>query len=366
MAQYKAFCQNPDCEIEYLASRKDTKYCCKNCRNANYRIRQREAKEIESKQREWAERLQTELARLQAENERQQMILSEHAKIKLEGLPVLKSIREEREHLRLQIIVWERVLSLSVLETYNKYFNERVREAIRYWKGSPEERNALIQYFKGAPFDQILELQKETHLYPGERRYNMVEMFREAKQRELEEFTSLILELDMEKQKRSRVLLNSPKIVEAAKSAINSNNEKIGQLKSKLANPPEIQKPTLKPQKAKPLLRFDQKKKKGGKVNVRDLRGMEFNTFTLDGELGRFLGNIERNMMAVALTGNPGAGKSQFTFFMARVLLDAGLSVMYFSLEEGIGQTTIEKLDRAMIEEGGAMDFEAQGKLHDV
>lgn len=81
-------------------------------------------------------------------------------------------------------------------------------------------------------------------------------------------------------------------------------------------------------------------------MGAADLLKTSFNTFTLPGELGRFFGNLERQMLAIGLVGDPGAGKSTFSFAIAQLLDQAGLSVIYFSLELGIGEVTRSMLAR--------------------
>ena len=79
-------------------------------------------------------------------------------------------------------------------------------------------------------------------------------------------------------------------------------------------------------------------------VSGTDLQHMVFNTFRLEGELGRFLGELDRNRTAFALTGDSGAGKSYFSFELAKVFIDAGFSAKYFALEEGLGKLTQNKV----------------------
>jgi len=95
-----------------------------------------------------------------------------------------------------------------------------------------------------------------------------------------------------------------------------------------------------------------------------DVLNMQFNTYTLSGELGRFLGELDKNKVAFALTGDSGAGKSYFSFELARLLLDGGMSVKYYSLEEGIGKLTQEKLYHYDI--GNDLKITAEGSLSTI
>lgn len=95
-----------------------------------------------------------------------------------------------------------------------------------------------------------------------------------------------------------------------------------------------------------------------------DVRNMSFTSLRLGGELGRFLGDLDRNMVAFALTGDAGAGKSYFSFEIARTLLDNHLKVKYYSLEEGIGALTQKKLSKYGI--GNELKITDSGTLEDV
>jgi len=104
------------------------------------------------------------------------------------------------------------------------------------------------------------------------------------------------------------------------------------------------------------------------RVNVElggnQVRNMSFDTYALSGELGRFLGNIDKNMVALALTGDSGAGKSYFSYELAKLFLDSGKTVKYFSLEEGIGKLTSNKLEHYGI--GNELKITAHASLEDI
>jgi archaellum biogenesis ATPase FlaH len=104
-----------------------------------------------------------------------------------------------------------------------------------------------------------------------------------------------------------------------------------------------------------------------------DIQNMKFDTFGLPDELGRFLGDLDRNKLAFALTGESGSGKSYFSYELARLFLDGGFKVKYYSLEEGIGKLTQEKLviydignEMQLTGEGGLKDIRKDAELFDV
>ena len=123
---------------------------------------------------------------------------------------------------------------------------------------------------------------------------------------------------------------------------------------------------TVKPDSAEPKTGTKQPKKPRNlpeAISGGALMEMEFDTFRLEGELGRFMGELERDMMAVALTGDSGAGKSTFSFSLARLFLQAGFKVCYFSLEMGISKRT-----QQMMQENDYQDLilYRKGKLPEV
>jgi DNA replication protein DnaC len=95
-----------------------------------------------------------------------------------------------------------------------------------------------------------------------------------------------------------------------------------------------------------------------------EIKKMEFNTYQLKGELGRFLGELDNNMVAFALTGDSGAGKSYFSYALSKLFLSNGKTVKYYSLEEGIGKLTKEKL--SFFDIGNELKMSATGTLNDI
>lgn len=108
-------------------------------------------------------------------------------------------------------------------------------------------------------------------------------------------------------------------------------------------------------------------------VGGADLQNMTFDTFTLDSELGRFLGELDKNMTSFALTGNSGAGKSYFSFELTKVFINNGFKAKYFALEEGLGKLTQNKvrfygLDNniTITGKGSLRDVRRDAKLYDL
>jgi hypothetical protein len=99
-------------------------------------------------------------------------------------------------------------------------------------------------------------------------------------------------------------------------------------------------------------------------MTAEDLRNTTYETFELPTELGRFLGQLDRNKTAIALTGDSGAGKSYFAFELTRLFSDEGYKTKYYCLEEGFGALTQQKIHKYDISDD--VVFADQATLADV
>jgi len=110
--------------------------------------------------------------------------------------------------------------------------------------------------------------------------------------------------------------------------------------------------------------------KKEPVINLRgytasELEGMKFETIDLNGELGKFIGKLQREKCAIALTGDSGAGKSTFSFKIAKAFLEKSLSVAYFSLEAGFTESMQELVIKLDLSKYNFKAF-AEGRLKQV
>jgi replicative DNA helicase len=60
--------------------------------------------------------------------------------------------------------------------------------------------------------------------------------------------------------------------------------------------------------------------------------------------LGDFLGDLEREMLAITLTGAPGQGKTHFCMQLIRYFCQLKLQVVFWTLEEGLSKKMKRKL----------------------
>ncbi len=90
-------------------------------------------------------------------------------------------------------------------------------------------------------------------------------------------------------------------------------------------------------------------------------------------KMGQFLGKIDRDKFVIALTGEAGAGKSDFSFYLSALFTCHELTVKYFSLEMGINETVQQKLRRYKLhkrfyitDEADLEDIELDAPEYDV
>ena len=118
-----------------------------------------------------------------------------------------------------------------------------------------------------------------------------------------------------------------------------------------------------KPNTAKRVLQKDDKNDRD--IGAGDLKDMDFDTYNIDSELGRFLGELDWNRTCFALTGDSGAGKTYFSFELANLFITAlEIRAKYFSLEEGIGKLTKEKVEQYNL--GNELSITDKGDLEAV
>jgi len=82
-----------------------------------------------------------------------------------------------------------------------------------------------------------------------------------------------------------------------------------------------------------------------GLIDCRDLDKIALEErFLLPGDLGRFLGKLDRHKLAITLSGEQGSGKTYLAFDLMASFLRADLRALYLSMEEGISDLTREKV----------------------
>ena len=187
--------------------------------------------------------------------------------------------------------------------------------------------------------------------------------FKKIRKETVEKVASLENELNKTKQTNDTIELDQISLFIkqiGIRSTIKELNRKLTEL---MAIDLDQLPPKYNPKKSSPTKPKTKPTAKG--ISGLDILNMSFNNLKLEGELGRFLGLLQRNKCAIALTGDSGAGKSTFSFQLAKAFINAQQSVGYFSLESGYTETTQEFIEKLNLQYSKIKIFE-DGSLEDV
>ncbi len=104
-----------------------------------------------------------------------------------------------------------------------------------------------------------------------------------------------------------------------------------------------------------------------GFVSAKSLKYANFSErVRLDGDMGKFLGDVEMDKLAITLLGKPGSGKTYFTFDLMRAFSKLDFTIAYFSLEEGINDLTRTKLEKYGLMEKENIMLIDRGNIEDI
>lgn len=127
------------------------------------------------------------------------------------------------------------------------------------------------------------------------------------------------------------------------------------------------------------LKKIQQKNTKGVKQNLKkdnsrgrltegigaaDFLKLKIETFQLKGKLGKFLGKLERQMLAIALVGDPGAGKSTMVVALTQLFHLSNFKVIFYSLELGKSKPLQDMIKRYPFD--NRVRIEGSGNIDDV
>lgn len=348
-----------ECNKNFKPPRKDAKFCSGRCRTSHFRRLKREAIVFEKEQQLSLGEIQEKQKRKVSEIDKKIQWIEQ----KVKGLQLdFNSLKEQ-----------EKIILVEL---------KSVREAIK-------ESEQKIELFSDALVmddDQFYELHckdvevKATDLgallngiinmsligFNIDERHKEMKRVREQLADEIIDFQDVLLE----DTKLLQALFKRLKLTKGKlKKKHNEILDDLGKMKilerQKLIAAKEDLSPKIK---RVPLARNNE-----NGIGGADLQNMTFNTFMLDSELGRFLGELDKNKTAFALTGDSGAGKSYFSFELAKVFIDGGFSVKYFALEEGLGKLTQNKVrfyglgnDITITGTGTLRDVRRDAKLFDL
>jgi DNA replication protein DnaC len=119
--------------------------------------------------------------------------------------------------------------------------------------------------------------------------------------------------------------------------------------------------------KSKAIKALSLMKDENGFVKAKDVQNINFaDRIQLSGDLGVFLGLLERDKCAITLSGEPGSGKTYLCFDIMSKFVKANLKVCYFSLEEGITHLTQTKLERYNLMNEINLEINESASIEDV
>lgn len=119
--------------------------------------------------------------------------------------------------------------------------------------------------------------------------------------------------------------------------------------------------------KSKAIKALSLMKDENGFVKAKDVQNINFaDRIQLSGDLGLFLGLLERDKCAITLSGEPGSGKTYLCFDIMSKFVKANLKVCYFSLEEGITHLTQTKLERYNLVNEVNLEINESANIEDV
>lgn len=328
------------CGEELIGKREDAIYCNHNCQQKYFKRKKRILNRIQKLEQDIKSNVgYIEKVRLEKEKKRER---NKDRKEKLSKFA---------EKLRRRISALEDFLKLK-----GSAFRVQLLRYLELKERSPKFKLAILK--NGTRLEQ-LDLMRQFHRIFK----NMLLEARKESKRVSLEIVTLGLPFTPLFQEESK----EDKIVLKLKLELEQFNEELQELQGIDLDRLPI-KPSRKTKLNRPK-RVSHSKAYSGK----EILNMKFDGVQLKGSLGKFLGKLQREKCAIALTGDSGAGKSTFSFQLAKGFVKKGLSVAYFSLESGITESTQEliskfELDNQLFktfEEGGLQDIRTEAENFD-
>lgn len=328
-----------ECNKNFTSNRNDTKFCSGRCRISNHRRLKKEMAVFNAEQEKSLGKLEEQQQKkVSAINKKiglikEPLVPLQHRSNELEEekqviLIELNTVKEQFTETKEEISTIMDALAMDDEEFCEVYCqNEELKTDKYNWVLNGLINLTLSAHNKDEQHKKMLILQDEM----AERLIDLENNLQEDK-----EFIK----------KHYQQLKSINQKIEKFREKIESLNQKIKALEHQKSVPVktiEIKKQN-QPTQTTPLQRNNTHQKNNNAVGGAELLNMTFTTFQLDGELGRFLGELDRNMTAFALTGDSGAGKSYFSFELAKAFINHNFKAKYFALEEGLGKLTQNKV----------------------
>lgn len=343
-------CNNP-----FDALRSDAKYCSDNCKSKNYAQKKKAMSklELENESRKFRDvQIKEQIIKVEKEIENYQLQIDNFGNEELKLKTDIKFLEENLVRIQRKIYEKRQVLKMEDVTLYNEYVLPTLPKERRFNTFSKRHGYFQPRIIEKSDLEWGLKKTKYKERIDELKKHLKMELIKlEDENNQITLKVSLI---------KDQLRLIKPKI-DRILDFWKSNQIRLERLDKFRFHAFEI-----KESKEEEIKKRNQANKAlNRKMNIKgsDLINMNFDTFELNGELGRFLGELERNGLAIALTGDGGAGKTTFSFPLAKIFSSYGLSIKYFSLELGINKIVKENVLKY-----GCNDFDitGYGKLIDV
>jgi|GEM_PF-1306662 len=324
-------CQN--CEKAFEAARNDAKYCSDTCKTRHYQQRQ--------KKKAKAEKEQTR------QDQRDQNIKGQVGKIESENTSIQAQINLcESEIFRFEKANQTLVVHIEIEQINKSQFDNLIsaKDQYIYETFIKKKGHGFVSSYSSHGTDPYYRFRKD------------IDDFRDKQRQGRDKHILKIKELKGNISINENFILRQKEKVQRYTNKIQINMSRLMSLdKYRFESP----KPHTEEAPKTPTRKTNKKLNPDESISGTDLLMMDFETFTLDGKIGAFLGSLERYMMAIALTGDSGAGKSYFSFQLAAAFIDAGYAVKYYSLEMGLSGQAKE-----IIRKYGCSEMQIVGKAN--
>lgn len=370
-------CQYPPCAIEFQAKRSDAKFCGEACKKADQRLRKKEEEQREEAKRQKEAPIRKEIADLAEVNAALSRVINGKEQPKKVIMPPTLRLGKSKEQIKLEVEIadWEKALTLNDTRFYNVLLNPQ----ITFLMPKLPEGASWVDFIQGSKRTrEVIEQVLEHWVYIFEPEEDAA--FRQHVAQAKLKIPAIIADLK-EKLQRLKDIADAAnprlplkytymiwKKLDELKAMLAENTQKLAVLNENLKTLHAQETKAATSNTARPNPQPLRIKPKGTGFSPSELRKMQFDLLDLagQGELGAFLGDLEKSMLAIALIGDAGAGKSYFSFRLSKLFLDIGLSVCYFSLEEGVNRLTSEKLDNVAIQDDEAFEVVGKGGLTEI
>jgi len=350
-----------ECNKNFKPTRSDAKFCSPTCRGRSFKRKKKEQLNFEKEQ-------QLSLGEIQQKQQKKSLVIEEQLQfLKQKNAALKNGLNEFEEHKKIILIELNTIREVLIK-------NEQKAEQLRCVLSLSD--NQLYELYGkdvvakaeglGVVLNELINISLVG--FNLEKRNAEIKRLRVKINQELQETAENLKEDKILAKEFLQALEENRNKLKESHKGILLYTEKIKALeKQKLIPVKTVMK--KKHQASNPIRNINTKKGVGGA----DLLNMKFNTFILNSELGRFLGELDKNKTAFALTGDSGAGKSYFSFELAKVFVDNGFSAKYFALEEGLGKLTQNKVraynlgnDITIIGNGSLRDVRRDAKQYDL